>query len=76
MADLPGFATGEFRFNVAYKIRILVLHPEIELPLIVNQVCMVFFFTWRLTWVLERKVQSQSMGLLDVHHKGHGGFEA
>jgi hypothetical protein len=23
-------------------------------------------------WVLDRKVQQQSMGLSDVHHKGHG----
>ena len=31
---------------------------------------------WWLIWVQERKVQWQSMGLPDVHHKGHGGFEA
>jgi hypothetical protein len=29
-----------------------------------------------LTWVQERKVQWQSMDLPDVHHKGHGEFEA
>ena len=28
MADLPGFATGGFRFNKAYKIRILVAVPS------------------------------------------------
>jgi hypothetical protein len=25
---LPGFATGGFRFNMAYKIRILVVAPS------------------------------------------------
>ena len=28
MADLPGFTTGGFRFNMAYKIRILVVVPR------------------------------------------------
>ena len=36
---------------------------------------MVFFFSLRFNWVPERKVQWQSVGLPDVHHKGHGGFE-
>ena len=35
-----------------------------------------FFFTWWLDWVPEKKVWRQSMGLPDVHHKGCGGFEA
>ena len=33
-------------------------------------------FLWWFNWVLERKVQEQSVGLPDVHHKDHGGFEA
>ena len=28
MENLPGFATGEFRFNMAYKIRVLVVVPS------------------------------------------------
>jgi hypothetical protein len=28
MADLSGFATGGFRFNKAYKVRILVAPPS------------------------------------------------
>ena len=31
---------------------------------------------WWLIWVQERKVWQQSVGLPDVHHKGHGGLEA
>jgi hypothetical protein len=28
MANLPGFATGGFRFNMAYKIRIVVVETR------------------------------------------------
>ena len=28
MVNLPGFTTREFRFNMAYKIRILVVAPS------------------------------------------------
>ena len=37
---------------------------------------MVFFLHVGFDWVQERKVLWQSVGLPDVHHKGHGGFEA
>jgi hypothetical protein len=36
MVDLSGFATRGFRFNKAYKIRILVVCPATELPLLLN----------------------------------------
>jgi hypothetical protein len=35
-----------------------------------------FFFTQRLDWVPETKVQQQSKGLPDMQHKGCGGVAA
>jgi hypothetical protein len=37
---------------------------------------MLFSFMQRLVQVQERKVQWQSVWLPEVHHKGHGGFDA
>ena len=76
MADLSGFATGGFRFNKAYKIRILVAAPNNCITTVLNYVCVVFSFTQWLEWIQERKVRWQSVGLTEVHHKGCGAFEA
>ena len=43
VADLSGFATGGFRFNKAYKIRILVVAPRDGVTIISElSLCCVF----------------------------------
>jgi hypothetical protein len=44
--DQSGFTTGEFRFNKAYKIRILVVAPR-DLAIIVSELslCSIFLHT-------------------------------
>jgi hypothetical protein len=46
MADPPGFATGGFRFIMAYKIRILVVAPR-DWVTIDSELCVVFSLTRR-----------------------------
>jgi hypothetical protein len=72
VVNLPGFATGGFRFNVAYKIRILV-DAFSDWVTIDSELSFVWCFLSRrsgLTGFQGQKVPQPSVGLPEVHHKG------
>jgi hypothetical protein len=76
MVDPSGFATREFRFNKAYKIRILVVVPSDWVTVSELSLRGVFLDAAARPGSRERGMAQQSVGLSEVHHKGRGGTEA
>ena len=72
MVDLSGFATGGFRFNKAYKIRILVAAPSDRVALVSElNLCCIFLHTAACLGSREKGTAAKC-GFADVHHNAVG----